>query len=128
MSIATTAGIVALAAIYAWHIARRRSINHWGLSMAGVGLLGLAVCFGAIFRDNYVDSIVATTDPTVEAGLFPVDSGVSYLGSVGGALAIAALLAGIFVRRPQHRQVLFFVIGAAMLAKVIVVESARVAL
>ncbi|GAA2184171.1 hypothetical protein GCM10009785_30980 [Brooklawnia cerclae] len=125
MATITTLGILLLIVIVAWHVAKRDVIKRWGLSMVIIGVLGLAVCFGAVFRDDYIDSVVATTDPSVSPGLFAADSPVSYVGYAGGAVTILALIAGAFLRKPEQRRVLFFVMAAAMFVKVVVVEGAR---
>lgn len=125
MATITTLGIVLLIAIVGWHAAKRDAIKHWGLSTVIIGALGLAVCFGAVFRDHYIDSVEASIDPSASPGVFAVDSPVSYVGYLGGAVAIGALTAGLFMQKPRQRRALFFVMAAAMFVKVVVVEGAR---
>lgn len=125
MAVAMTVGVIALLAVIGWHFVNRDSINHWGWSLAGLGAFGLAACFGAIFRDDYVDSVLASTDPSVPPGLFATDSWVSYVGYAGGAVALGGWIAGLFLRRPNQRRILFFVVSAAIIVKIVVVEGAR---
>lgn len=125
LSIVATLGNVALLGMIGYHVVNRGSITHWGRSLAAFGVGGLAVCFAAVFRDSYIDSIVATSDLSRNPGLFPADGLVSSLSTAGGAVALLSLLTGVFLRKPSQQRNLFFIASAAVVAKILIVEISR---
>lgn len=99
--------------------------SHWGRKIALLALFGLVLCCFAATRDGYHLSVQASFDETVEAGLFTIDSLQSTLCCIGGGIIAFSSLSPIFVKNQKYRKVMFFLLGAVIILKAIVIELSR---
>ena len=112
--------------VYIWNtISKRSEINSWGKKIALLALWGLLICIFASTRDGYVQSVQASMDTKVLPGVFTADSIQSVLCSIGGAVIAFSSLSSIFVKRQGYRKVMFNILSAAIVFKVLVIEISR---
>lgn len=100
-------------------IKNRRKINYWGRRVLILATVGLVLCFTAVFRDGYIDSL------TGGRGLFLLDSITIQLAYAGGAVIGFAVLTAVIIRKQNYRKWMFYLLSAAIVFKLIVVEFSR---
>lgn len=117
--------IFAMVCFIVYTIFKREGIQFWGRRVAFIALYGLLICCFVATRDNYHLSVQASFDNTVTAGLFTIYSIQSTLCCIGGAIITFSSISSIFVRNQKYRKVMFFVLSAAIIFKMLVIEISR---
>ncbi len=117
--------IFAMVCFIVYTIFKREEIQFWGRRVAFIALYGLLICCFVATRDNYHLSVQASFDNTVTAGLFTIYSIQSTLCCIGGAIITFSSISSIFVRNQKYRKVMFFVLSAAIIFKILVIEISR---
>ena len=112
--------------VYIWNpVAKRSEINSWGKKVALLALWGLLICIFSSTRDGYVQSVQAAMDSKVLPGVFTADSIQSTLCSLGGAVIAFSSISSIFVKKQGYRKAMFYILSAAIVFKVFVIEISR---
>ena len=104
---------------------KQKQIEHWGRRIALLALFGLLTCCFVATRDDYYLSVQASFDSAVTAGLFKIDSLQSTLCCIGGAIIAFSSLTSIFIKSQKYRKAMFFVLSAAIILKIIIIEISR---
>ena len=106
-------------------IRKRNDIEYWGRRIAFLATFGLIICCFVAARDHYHLSVQASFDTSVEPGRFTIDSIQSTACCLGGAVIAFASLSSIFVRNQKYRKVMFFMLSATMIMKMLIIEISR---
>lgn len=108
-----------------WTVVKQKDITHWGRRIALLAILGLVVCCFVATRDSYHLSVQASFDSTVTAGLFALDSLQSNLCCIAGGIIALTGISSIFVKNQHYRRAVFFILSAAFVLKVLIIEISR---
>lgn len=104
---------------------KRDSISCWGRKTALLAVWGLLLCCFAATRDGYHYSVQASFDDSIAAGMFTIDSIQSVLCCIGGAVIAFSCLSSVFVKNQKYRKLMFFLLGAVMMIKALIIECSR---
>lgn len=104
---------------------KQKQIEHWGRRISLLALFGLLTCCFVATRDSYYLSIQASFDTEVTAGLFKIDSLQSTLCCIGGAIIAFSSLSSVFIKSQKYRKAMFFVLSAAIIIKILIIEISR---
>lgn len=104
---------------------KQSSIRCWGRKTAILAVWGLVLCCFAATRDGYHYSVQASFDDSIAAGIFTIDSIQSILCCVGGAIIAFSSFSSVFVKNQKYRKTMFFLLGATIILKAIVIECSR---
>lgn len=108
-----------------YSVIKRGTVQYWGRRTAFLGLFGLVLCCFVAMRDGYDKSVQAFFDTTITAGVFSLESLQSNLCCIGGAIITFSSFSSILVKNQKYRKVMFFLLSATILAKVLVIEISR---
>ena len=108
--------VVVFGLLFGFFLAKRSTINHWGLLVLCVFLIGLFMSIMSGMRDG-----IAGTSP-----LFPASGWISIVLSIGGALAFLIAIITLFVRKQDFWQLSFFMLSGIIIVKTIIVELSRI--
>ncbi|MBN2696982.1 MAG: hypothetical protein JXR38_05525, partial [Bacilli bacterium] len=86
-------------------------------------ILGLVLCIVVAYRDSYHLSVMAMTDPSLQGGVFAANSFQSTLCMILGAVNMLTVLSAVIIRKASYREWMFYVLAAAIIIKVLVIES-----
>jgi hypothetical protein len=125
-SILSTLFLLAMLVFIGYTFEKHKSINKWGRKIAILALLGLVVCCLVAVRDGYYLSVQASFDNKAAAGLFTLDSIQSTVCCIGGAIIAFSSLITIFVRNQKYRKVMFCVLSATIIIKMLIIEISRI--
>lgn len=106
-------------------ISRHKKIELWGRQIALLAIWGLAVCILVAVRDKYYLSVQASMDSKITPGLFTIESVQSNLCCIAGAVIAFCTISSIFIKKQNYRKIMFFVLSATILFKILVIELAR---
>lgn len=107
---------------------KREKITHWGWLIVIAFALGLYICVAAATRDGYHLSVQYAIDGSVLPGLFSIASIKSIVNCILAAVIVLCGLFSIFLKRRKIRKMLFFILSASVLLKVLVIELSRIVL
>lgn len=125
-SILSTLFLLAMLVFIGYTFGKHKSINKWGRKIAILALLGLIVCCLVAARDGYYLSVQASFDKRVAAGLFTLDSIQSTACCIGGAIIAFSSLITIFVKNQKYRKVMFGILSATIIIKLLIIEISRI--
>lgn len=128
LSTLTTLLLLGVLAYISFTLGHRRKIALWGGRVGILSALGFLTGIFAAARDSYYLSVQASGNPNAAPGLFAVDSVQSIIGSLVGAMMIICAISCLFVNKQPYRKVMFFVISAMTLVKIIIIETGRAGL
>lgn len=111
--------------IVGWNYRKRDQIQNWGWRIGLLLMVGLALCFAAVFRDGYIHSVMASTDPQIAPGLFPVSGLVSNTAMAMGFGLLALGGFSLFQRDARKKKWIFGLIFMVIAAKTIFIEISR---
>jgi hypothetical protein len=104
---------------------KHNNVNKWGRKVAILTLLGLVVCCLVAVRDGYYLSVQASFDKWAAVGLFTLDSIQSTTCCIGGAIIALSSLITILVKKQKCRKVIFYVLSATIIIKMLIIEISR---
>lgn len=122
----TTISILFLLFYILFLFVKRNSINHWGIFIAGLVVLGLWVCTYAATRDGLHLTIQKAIDGTTEQGLFSLISLPTVIGALLAAVIIVSAIVSIFTHTLSARKMIFFIMSGAIGGKIVVMEISRI--
>ena len=125
VSVIATCLIVSTLLYVIMTVRNHKEIEKWSRKIAVLAILGLFICIFVATRDNYHLSVQASLDSSVSAGLFTVESIQSVLCCLGGAAIAICLLISVFVKNQKCRKVVFFILSAVIVFKMLVIEISR---
>lgn len=103
-----------------------KKIKNWGRMTAILALSGLVLCCFVATRDGYDKSVQASTDSSIQAGIFTVTSIQSLLACIGGCVIAFSAISSIFVKNQKYRKIMFFCLSLAIIFKTILIEVSRI--
>lgn len=103
-------------------IISNRKIELWGRRTLVLTIIGLALCCFAVMRDDYVTALQGGE------GFFALDSLQVNLSYAGGAINLIAGISSVFVKNQKYRRIMFFVLSASIIFKILIIEISRIAL
>jgi hypothetical protein len=106
-------------------IAKHKKIELWGRQIALLVIWGLVVCILVAVRDKYYLSVQASMDSKITPGLFTIESVQSNLCCIAGPVIAFCTFSSIFIRKQNYRKIMFFVMSATIIFKILVIELAR---
>lgn len=106
----------------------RKKIDFWGWLILGLAFYGLVVCCFAAARDGLNLTIQNKFDGSCNPGIFELFSIQNIIGSVCALLIIISGIIALFIKKPNVREILFFVMSSAVLIKIVTVEVSRIML
>lgn len=125
-AIQTTMLVSAFIVITICVFVRREKVEHWGWLIMFTLALGLCICVTAATRDGYHLSVQYAIDGSVLPGLFTVTSIQSIINCILATVIILCGVLAIFLKRRKARQMLFFILSASALLKILVIEISRI--
>lgn len=117
-TIISTLTIIGFAIFFGYTIARRESINNWGLLVLVLFFIGLFMSIMSGSKDGMGTS----------ASIFAVGGPIFIMLSILGGLAFLIAIATIFIKKQDFWQVSFYAISTIIIIKTIVVEVSRIIL
>lgn len=121
----TTLMILALLGFIGGTVAHHADIAYWGRRTAVLLVLGLVVCCFAAARDGLDKTIQCTIDGSCAPGVFPLVSVPTVVGCIGALLIVIAAIATPIAKSQHARQILFYVMSAGAVGKILTMEISR---
>jgi hypothetical protein len=103
-------------------IRNRHKVSHWGRRLVLLWSLGLIVCIVVAMRDQYVQSVMALTDPSITPGLIAADGIQSNLCVFLGIINMLTVLTASFIKKPAYRKSMFMILVVVIVLKVLIIE------
>ncbi len=116
----STALVIIVGIFIAYNFFQRDHIKNWRVRIIVLFFMGLALCFGAVFRDGYIDSL------TGGQGLFALESFQITLASILGGLILLTMIVSFFLKNQQHLRLAFFFLSIIIIIKIITIELSRI--
>ena len=122
-TIITTKLILILIGFMSYCFINRNNIQFWGRRILILAIYGLVVCCFAAARDGLDITIQNAVEGTsIAGGIFEI---VSIPTIVAGIIIISSIIA-LFIKSQNVKEVLFFIMCAGIILKIITVEIARI--
>ena len=122
-TIITTMLILILIGFMSYCFINRDNIQFWGRRILILAIYGLVVCCFAAARDGLDITIQnAVEGTTIAGGIFELVSIPTIIGCVGAGIIIIAL----FIKSQNTKEILFFIMCAGIILKIVTVEIARI--
>lgn len=119
-SILSTAFILVLLAFIIRTITKHNGIERWGRRILFLIFTGLLLCIFVVMRDDYALALQGG------AGLFPLESMQINLAYIAAGVIGISSLSTVFVHNQKYRKTVFFIVSAAILFKVGLIEISRI--
>ena len=103
-------------------IRNRHKVSHWGRRLVLLWSLGLIVCIVVAMRDQYTQSVIALTDPSITPGLIAADGIQSNLCVFLGLINMLTVLTASFIKKPVYRKSMFMLLVVVIVLKVLIIE------
>lgn len=104
-------------------ILKRNEIKKWGKRLGLLFGIGLALCIIVAYRDQYDQSVLALTDPSITPGVILADGLQSYLCMIIGSINFLILFTSLIIKRQSYRKVMFYTLSLMIIVKLLIIES-----
>lgn len=98
---------------------RKETMKHWNIRTAILFLMGLLLCFSAVFRDGYIESLMGRN------GMFALDSFPILLASLIGGLILFLAVVALFCKKQTRHRSIFFIMSSLIMVKIVTIELSR---
>ena len=115
-TIITTMLILILIGFMSYCFINRNNIQFWGRRILILAIYGLVVCCFAAARDGL----------DIAGGIFEIVSIPTIVGCIGAGIIIISSIIALFIKSQNVKEVLFFIMCAGIILKIITVEIARI--
>ena len=105
----------------------RDNIQFWGRRILILVIYGLVVCCFAAARDGLDITIQNAVEGTaIAGGIFELVSITTIIGCIGAGIIIISSIISLFVKSQNVREILFFIMCAGIILKIVTVEISRI--
>lgn len=118
-SILSTTFILVILAFIIQTITKHNEIERWGRRILFLTITGILLCIFVVMRDDYALALQGG------AGLFSLESMQINLAYIAAGVIGISSLSTIFVHNQKYRKTVFFIVSAAILFKVGLIEISR---
>lgn len=126
-TIITTILILILIGFMSYCFINRDNIQFWGRRILILVIYGLMVCCFAAARDGLDITIQNAVEGTaIAGGIFELVSIPTIIGCIGAGIIIISSIISLFVKSQNVREILFFIMCAGIILKIVTVEISRI--
>ena len=105
---------------------KREKINYWGRHIFILFAWGLYICIEAATRDNFHLTVQNAIDGITNPGLLPLISFPTIVGMMGAAVVIISGIICLFIRNQSTKRKFCYIVMAAIIIKIVIIEVSRI--